>query len=70
MKYFFFILDPHRTGLVEKNDVKHFITTVWDGYIKSNTKEAFDFLDSMDDGDGCYNFKGLWSNRFLYPLLV
>jgi len=59
LKYFFYILDPHRTGLVEKNDVKHFVTTIWNCPLTSNIKEAFIYLDSLDDGDGCYTFKGI-----------
>mmetsp|Transcript_4345 Transcript_4345/g.6518 ORF Transcript_4345/g.6518 Transcript_4345/m.6518 type:complete len:278 (+) Transcript_4345:16-849(+) len=67
LKYFFFILDPHRTGLVEKNDVKHFVTTIWNAPLTSNIKEAFSYLDSLDDGDGCFTFKEVMDVHSRFP---
>lgn len=58
LKYFFFILDPHRTGVIEKNEIKHFITTIWDNELSSNVKEGMEYFDKLDDGDGCYTFSG------------
>lgn len=40
LKYFFYILDAHKTGLVEKNEVKHFIVTIWNKVVNSNIKEV------------------------------
>lgn len=65
LKYFFYILDPHRTGVIEKNEIKHFITTIWENDLSSNVKEGMEYFDKLDDGDGCYTFPGEQMQRYL-----
>ena len=57
LKYFFYILDPHRTGVIEKNEIKHFITTIWENELSSNVKEGMEYFDKLDDGNGFYSFE-------------
>lgn len=67
VKYIFYILDPSKTDLIEKNEVKHFIVTIWNNEINSNIKTAMGYLDEIDLGEGTFNFKEIMSLNNKYP---
>lgn len=67
LQYFFYILDHHKTGLVEKNEVKHFVHMIWNHDINSNLKEALHYLDRVDDGDGTFSFLEILTLQEKYP---
>eukprot|EP01038_Epipyxis_sp_PR26KG_P007465 gene7465-10176_t len=69
LKYLFYVLDTQKSGLVEKNEVKHFIQGIWHHEITSNVKEAMDYLEKIDDGDGTYNFKEIVQMHQKYPIV-
>ncbi len=50
-----------------QNEVKHFVQMIWNHEVSSNLKEALDFLDKIDDGDGTFNFKEVLSLHSKYP---
>eukprot|EP01034_Spumella_vulgaris_P022007 gene22007-28098_t len=67
LRFFFYLLDVNKSGLVEKNEVKHFLSTIWNDQISSNLQQSFDYIESMDDGDGMYNFNEIMSLHKKYP---
>lgn len=67
MRYFFYILDPNRTGLVGKVELKHFFMSMWNNDLSSNVKDGFAYLDSIDDGDGTFNFREVCTLQSKYP---
>eukprot|EP01034_Spumella_vulgaris_P022341 gene22341-28461_t len=40
---------------------------IWNHEVSSNLKEALSFLDSLDDGDGTFNFREIMSLHSKYP---
>ncbi len=40
---------------------------IWNHEVNSNLKEALSFLDSMDDGDGTFNFREIMTLHSKYP---
>eukprot|EP01031_Cornospumella_fuschlensis_P034369 gene34369-41601_t len=67
MRYLFYILDQHKTGLVEINEFKHFLLGLWDHNVLSNFNVAMDYLHQLDDGDGVLNFKEMCALQSKYP---
>lgn len=83
MRYFFYILDVNKTGLVEKvshcklhsqliltrvqNEVKHFVQMIWNHEYNTNVSAALEHLEATDDGDGTFNFKEIWELQEKYP---
>lgn len=47
--------------------MKHFVQMIWNHEVNSNLKEALAFLDSMDDGDGTFNFREIMNLHSKYP---
>ncbi len=47
--YAFYIIDPYRTGRVEKNDLKHFLEAIWDHSAPITLQEALAYLDDRDE---------------------
>lgn len=68
LRYFFYILDPNRTGLVEKHELKHFIITLFKHNIPANVKRAFIYLDEIDD-DGTFNFSEVFALGEKFPYI-
>lgn len=66
LRYMFYILDPQKTGLVEKHELKHFFLTIWKQRPYGNVQEAMDHLHKLDE-DGTYNFRELSELRTKYP---
>mmetsp|Transcript_30159 Transcript_30159/g.32869 ORF Transcript_30159/g.32869 Transcript_30159/m.32869 type:complete len:274 (-) Transcript_30159:44-865(-) len=66
LRYFFYILDPNRTGLVEKHELKHFIMTLFRHQVNTNVKMAFNYLEEIDD-DGTFNFNEVKELGEKYP---
>jgi hypothetical protein len=58
LRAYVFLLHPgHRTGVLEKNEITHIITTIWENELSSNVKEGMEYFDKLDDGNGFYSFE-------------
>mmetsp|Transcript_25800 Transcript_25800/g.43047 ORF Transcript_25800/g.43047 Transcript_25800/m.43047 type:complete len:272 (-) Transcript_25800:1343-2158(-) len=69
LRYFFYILDSHRSGLIEKTELKHFIFGMWNHDISSNVQDGINYLESIDEGDGAFNFLQIESVQLKYPIV-
>lgn len=70
IRYLFYILDPNRTGLVAKTELKHFVHNMWENRAFKNITDGLDYLDGIDDGDGAFNVKQLESMVARYPMMM
>lgn len=57
LKFFFYVLDPLRTGCISKTELKHFVHGMWEEEENKNVVEGLRYLERLDDGDGVYNFQ-------------
>jgi len=69
IRYFFYILDSRRTGLIEKTELKHFIQGMWSHDVSSNVLDGLAYLDRIDDGDGAFNLPQIESMQLHYPIV-
>eukprot|EP01032_Pedospumella_encystans_P024839 gene24839-28075_t len=70
LRYFFSILDPRRTGLIGKNELKHFVYNMWGNQVYSNVTDGLAYLDNIDDGDEAFNFKQVEKMANRYPMTL
>lgn len=67
LRFFFFVLDTHKTGLVERSEVKHFIQMIWNYDLSSNVKTGLEYLESLDAGHGTFSFNEVYKMHQRYP---
>jgi len=69
LQYFFYVLDPHKTGLVHKVELRHFIENMWDHRVNTNVKIGLDWLEKFDQGEGMVSFPQLYAMQRKYPMV-
>jgi len=53
-----------------QTELKHFIHGMWHHEVSSNVADGLAYLDSIDDGDGAFNFGQIESMQLHYPLVL
>ena len=53
-----------------QTELKHFIHGMWNHEVSSNVADGLAYLDSIDDGDGAFNFHQIESMQKHYPIVL
>jgi len=69
LRYFFYILDSSRSGLIEKTELKHFIRGMWNDDVSTNVDSGMAYLEKIDDGDNAFNFAQIESMQLKFPVV-
>lgn len=70
MRYFFYILDRNRSGIIDKTELKHFVSNMWEKELLTNVTDGLTYLDEIDDGDNAFNFAQIEDMQQRYPLVM
>mmetsp|Transcript_65125 Transcript_65125/g.114896 ORF Transcript_65125/g.114896 Transcript_65125/m.114896 type:complete len:179 (-) Transcript_65125:317-853(-) len=70
MRYFFYILDRNRSGIIDKTELKHFVSNMWERELLTNVTDGLAYLDGIDDGDNAFNFAQIEDMQHRYPLTM
>jgi len=70
LRFFFYILDGNKCGLIGKTEIKHFVSNMWENQLLTNVTDGLDCLDAIDDGDGAFNFSQLEHMQERYPIVL
>lgn len=66
LKYFFYVLDQHRTGFVDVMELKHLLLTIHTGD-RGLIREAVEHLEECASSNPTYNFLELVEFRQMFP---
>lgn len=60
----------HLLLFLYQTELKHFIHGMWNHEVSSNVADGLAYLDSIDDGDGAFNFAQIESMQLHYPIVL
>jgi Ca2+-binding EF-hand superfamily protein len=65
----FAIFDREKQGFIDKDEFKHFLSSLVDYNLNTNLKHALAYMETLDTGDGQFTFQEIFAAYCAYPSL-
>lgn len=69
LKFCFAIFDREKQGFIDKDEFKHFLSSLVDYNLNTNLKHALQYMETLDRGDGQFTYEEIYAAYCAYPSL-
>lgn len=69
LKFSFAIFDREKKGFIDKDEYKHFLSSLYEYNLNSNLKHMLNYMEELDTGDGQFSFEEVMQVYNIYPAI-
>lgn len=67
LRFCFAIFDREKQGFIDKDEFKHFLSSLVDYNLNTNLRHALNYMETLDTGDGQFTYAEIYTAYCAYP---